>query len=147
MENVTSLLVYVDDIIVAEADIMKQERLKDWLAREYKIKNLGRLKYFLEIEVTYSKKGIGDLSFSKKVCLRYKATSTLVELNLKIGVNPNTQLKLVYLSHTRLDTFSYEFGKLIYAYPNQEYILGVRRILSYLLSMSGKGIPFNLGNG
>ena len=37
------------------------ERLKKKLAKEFKIKDLGRLKCFLRIEVTHSRKYILDL--------------------------------------------------------------------------------------
>ena len=46
---------YVDDIIVTGNDEKEQEELKQQLIREFKIKELGKLKYFLGIEVAYSK--------------------------------------------------------------------------------------------
>ena len=51
---------YVDDIIVTGNDEKEQEELKQQLIREFKIKELGKLKYFLGIEVAYSK----DLTFT-----------------------------------------------------------------------------------
>jgi len=53
--NVTTLLVYVDDIIVTEDDFVEQTQLKERLSQEFEIKDLGVLKYFLGIEVAYSK--------------------------------------------------------------------------------------------
>ena len=52
------LIVYVDDIILTEDYWEEMERLKEVLAREFEIKDLGNLKYFLGMEVTWSKKGI-----------------------------------------------------------------------------------------
>ena len=56
--ELTALLVYVDDIIVVGNDEAEKESLRKHLAREFEIKKLGELKYFLGIEVAYSKRGI-----------------------------------------------------------------------------------------
>lgn len=48
---VTILIVYVDDIIVTRNNLTEIGNLKDSLAIEFKIKNLGNLRYFLGIEV------------------------------------------------------------------------------------------------
>ena len=52
--GVTTLLVYVDDIIVTGNDEKEKEALKNCLAREFEIKDLGKLRYFLGIEVAWS---------------------------------------------------------------------------------------------
>ena len=52
------LIVYVDDIILTGDDVMEMNRLKKSLASEFKIKDLGLLRYFLGMEVARSKKGI-----------------------------------------------------------------------------------------
>ena len=56
--KVTVLLVYVDDMIVTGNDKEEQGKLKERLTREFEIKDLRVLKYFLGIEVAYSKAGI-----------------------------------------------------------------------------------------
>ncbi|KAK2980438.1 hypothetical protein RJ640_013992 [Escallonia rubra] len=56
--GVTALIVYVDDIIVTENDPDEKETLCKYLAKEFEIKDLGKLKYFLGIEVARSKNGI-----------------------------------------------------------------------------------------
>lgn len=47
--EVTTLIVYVDDIIVMDNDSTEMQLLKNWLAKEFEIKELGKLKYFLVI--------------------------------------------------------------------------------------------------
>ncbi|KAH9651461.1 protein kinase domain-containing protein [Citrus sinensis] len=54
----TFVLVYVDDIIVAGNDAAEVSRIKDFLAQKFYIKALGKLKYFLGIEVARSSRGI-----------------------------------------------------------------------------------------
>ena len=52
------LLVYVDDIILTGDDVNEMNHLKTSLAKEFEIKDLGALKYFLGMEVARSNKGI-----------------------------------------------------------------------------------------
>ena len=52
--GVTALLVYVDDVIVIGNDKEKKDSLRKCLAREFEIKELYKLKYFLGIEVVQS---------------------------------------------------------------------------------------------
>ena len=52
--GVTILLVYVDDIIVTGNDIEGINFLRTQLMKEFSIKDLGRLKYCLGIEVVIS---------------------------------------------------------------------------------------------
>ena len=56
--GVTALLVYVDDIIVTGNDERERHEVKQRLTTEFVIKEPGKLKYFLGIEVTYSTQGI-----------------------------------------------------------------------------------------
>ena len=80
---------YVDDIAVTRNDDEEQQTLEGKLAKEFLIKDLGVLKYFLGIEVAYSKVEI-FLSQRKYVLdllvetgmTRGKGTSIPVEPNI-----------------------------------------------------------------
>ena len=50
--------IYVDDIILTCDDLDELSRLKERLAKEFEIKNLSVLKYFLGMEFARSKEGI-----------------------------------------------------------------------------------------
>ncbi|KAK3006152.1 hypothetical protein RJ639_015495 [Escallonia herrerae] len=54
----TAILIYVDDILLTGNDLQEIERLKKFLLKCFRIKDLGDLKYFLGIEFSRSKKGI-----------------------------------------------------------------------------------------
>ncbi|CAA7398577.1 unnamed protein product [Spirodela intermedia] len=56
--KVTTLVVYVDDIIITGDDTEEFKCLGQNLSRKFDIKSLGRLKDFLGIEVAYLKEGI-----------------------------------------------------------------------------------------
>ncbi|XP_076926353.1 uncharacterized protein LOC143589490 [Bidens hawaiensis] len=55
---ITYLIIYVDDMIITGNDEEEVKKLKENLSTEFEMKDLGRLKYFLGIEVLRSKKGI-----------------------------------------------------------------------------------------
>ncbi|RDX96277.1 Copia protein, partial [Mucuna pruriens] len=55
--KLTLLLVYVDDMIIIGDDEIEKLTLKEKLATQFEMKELGKLKYFLEIKVAYSKQG------------------------------------------------------------------------------------------
>jgi len=55
---ITCLIIYVDDMIITGSDIEEITQLKNNLFREFEMKDLGGLKYFLGIEVLCSNKGI-----------------------------------------------------------------------------------------
>nr|GEW22889.1 putative Gag-polypeptide of LTR copia-type [Tanacetum cinerariifolium] len=55
---VTCLIIYVDDMIITGNDEEEMTRLRTNLFKEFEMKDPGRLKYFLGIEVLRSKQGI-----------------------------------------------------------------------------------------
>ena len=54
-DNITLLIVYVDKMIVTSGNSTKIEKLLSYLAKEFEMKDLGALKYFLGIEMSWSK--------------------------------------------------------------------------------------------
>jgi hypothetical protein len=54
----TAILLYVDDMIITGNDTTTVGKLKRFLHNHFRIKDLGNLKYFLGMEVAYSKQGI-----------------------------------------------------------------------------------------
>ena len=53
-----ALLVYVDDIIITSSDAIFIAFLKGFLNGQFKLKDLGRLWYFIGLEIAQSTKGI-----------------------------------------------------------------------------------------
>ena len=52
------LLVYVDDILITSNDLEAVNSLKLFLDKQFKLKDLGNLRYFLGLEVARSPNGI-----------------------------------------------------------------------------------------
>jgi len=93
-EKVTTLIVYVDDMVVTGNDPAEQAALKNYLSTEFEMKDLGSLKYFLGIEVSRCKSGI-FLSQRKYVLDLLKETdmtackpiSTPLAEGMKLGID------------------------------------------------------------
>lgn len=59
LEGKTTILIeYVNDIILTEDDLSEMNHLKKQLTSKFEIKDFGRLKYFLSMEVARSSEGI-----------------------------------------------------------------------------------------
>ncbi|KAL0541452.1 hypothetical protein IC582_021497 [Cucumis melo] len=56
--KIAILIVYVDDIVLSEDDTVEIIQLKKKMEDEFEIKDLGNLKYFLEMEVARSRECI-----------------------------------------------------------------------------------------
>lgn len=106
---------------MTENDGKERQALKQHLDKEFEIKEVGRLEYFLGIEVAHSKKGI-FISQQKYVPdllretekLACKPASTPIDPNHKLGeaeedVVTDREMyqrlvgRLIYFSHTRPD--------------------------------------------
>jgi len=118
---ITCLIIYVDDMIITGSDIEEITQIKNNLFREFEMKDLGGLKYFLGIEVLRSNKGI--FIFQRKYIMDLlaeigmvdcKPTDTPMQVNYGLKFEEGANLadkeryqwlvgKLIYLSHTRPD--------------------------------------------
>ena len=157
----TILVIYVDDIIITGNDKEERIRLEQSLTNEFAIKNLGRMKYFLGIEVAYSKDGI-ILSQQKYILdlltdtgfINCQPTKTPIEVNHKLTLNKDEQEtdignyqrligRLIYLAHTRPD-ISYVVNTLSqYMHsPRISHLQAAHRVLRYLKGTTGWGLHF-----
>ena len=125
--GIIMLLVYVDDIVITESDSIDISSLKSFLQSQFHTKDLGMLRFFIEIEVMRSKHGI-FLSQRKYVF------DLLFETG-KLGVKPSSSHMVLGVHLTREgETFAYPeryrrlVGKLNYltvTYPNIAYSVSV----------------------
>jgi hypothetical protein len=120
-KKVTTIIIYVDDMIITRDDIEEISRLKEQLPAQFEIKNLGRLKYFLGIEMAKSWRGILlsqrkymlDVLFEvgllkckpadTPIVQYHKLTEHTDQVPTNKGRCQRLVGKLIYLSHTRPD--------------------------------------------
>jgi Reverse transcriptase (RNA-dependent DNA polymerase) len=154
------LIVYVDDIVLTGNDLVEMKRLKASLAKEFEMKDLGELCYFLGIEVARSKNGVVlsqqryvlDLLSDTRM-LGCKPVNTPIDPNHKLSGEIGDQVEkrqyqclvgmLIYLAHTRPD-ISYAVS-VVSRYihdPRVTHQETAYRILRYLKGCPGKGVFF-----
>ncbi|RVW45770.1 Retrovirus-related Pol polyprotein from transposon RE1 [Vitis vinifera] len=131
--KITALIVYVDDMVVTGNDPEERKALQNYLSREFEMKDLGPLKYFLGIEVSRSSEGIF-------LSQRKYALDLLQETGMS-GCQPvNTPIEE---AHTRLDlAYALSVVSQYMHNPGEQHINAVMRILRYLKNAPGKGILF-----
>ncbi|RVX21560.1 Retrovirus-related Pol polyprotein from transposon TNT 1-94 [Vitis vinifera] len=155
------IIVYVDDIILTSDHEEKIDLLKKLLTKEFEIKDLGNLKYFLGMEIARSKKGIAvsqrkyvlDL-LNETGMLGCKPAETPMDTTVKLEESDGSAPidkgryqrlvgKLIYLSHTRPDiSFSVSVVSQFMNNPTEKHMIAVIRILRYLKMTPGKGLFF-----
>ena len=87
-DDITLFIVYVDDMIVTGTSPKEVEKLHSHLAKEFEMKDLGTLKYFLGIEVSCSKQGLFlSLRKYKLDLLNETSNSASEPVNTPIEVN------------------------------------------------------------
>ncbi|XP_058780011.1 uncharacterized mitochondrial protein AtMg00810-like [Vicia villosa] len=158
--KLAALIVYVDDIVLTGDDTVEMARVKEKLAVDFEIKDLGSMRYFLGIQVARSKNGI---VFSQQKCILdlLKETGNSGCRPADTPMDPNAKLwgegsvpvdtgrylrlvgKLIYLSHNRPDiAFSVSVVSQFMHSPYEEHLEAVYRILRYLKGKHGKGLHF-----
>jgi hypothetical protein len=69
-----ALLVYVDDILIASSDATAVTKLKLFLDAQFKLKDLGPVRYFLVLEIAKSSQGISVSQIKYALEIRCRAT-------------------------------------------------------------------------
>ncbi|XP_019184766.1 PREDICTED: uncharacterized protein LOC109179729 [Ipomoea nil] len=155
----TILLVYVDDIVITGNDPTIITILKQYLAHQFQIKDLGLLKYFLGIEVERSPTGIflNLRKYSLEILsdtgmLACKPASTPIEVSHQLNPNtgelladPSTYGRLVgrqlYLTVTRSDiTYVVTLFSQFMSAPRDMHWQAALRVVRYLKNSTDLGI-------
>ncbi|WVY93382.1 hypothetical protein V8G54_032470 [Vigna mungo] len=159
------LIVYVDDIVLTGSDYLGISQMKQHICHHFQTKDLGKLRYFLGIEVAQSNDGI-------VICQRKYALDILEETGLmncksvETPMDPNIKLlpnqgepfsdperyrrlvgKLNYLTVTRPDiSFAVSVVSQFLNSPCEDHWDAVVRILKYIKRSPGKGLLYGPNN-
>ena len=153
------VLIYVDDLLVCGNDLDFVSRFKGYLSRCFKMKDLGKLKYFLGIEVGRGEEGFMltqrkyalDL-ISDVGLLGAKPAATPMEQHHKLALDTSPFMRdaekyrrlvgrLVYLSITRPDiSYSVHILSQFMKTPRQVQWDAALRVVRYLKGTAGQGI-------
>jgi Reverse transcriptase (RNA-dependent DNA polymerase) len=158
--HITVLAVYVDDMIISRNDEGEIRLLKKKLGKEFEVKDLGQLRYFLEIEIARGAEGI-ILSQRKYVLdllteigmLGYRSAVAPIDQKFKLSAEAGEPVdreryqrlvgRLIYLRHTRPDiSFVVSVVSRYMHDPREGHMDDVYQILRYLKNALGKGLIF-----
>lgn len=112
--KIAILITYVDDIILIVDDEEEISQLKSTLVKEFEIQGLGALRYFLDVEVAQSNKGVFITQW-KYTLILLKETDMLGCKPLDTHMDPFKKLSEKE-SSKHIDKARYQrlVGKLIY---------------------------------
>ncbi|KAL2527341.1 cysteine-rich RLK (RECEPTOR-like protein kinase) 8 [Abeliophyllum distichum] len=160
-DSFTAISLYVDDMIVTGNDKEAISSTKTFLASQFKLKDLGTLKYFFRVEISRSRSGVSiyQRNYTLDILqdaglLGAKLAAFPMEQSLKFN-SPDGKLlkdptyyrrlvrKLIYLTITRPE-ISYSVNTLsqFMQAHRQPHIDIVHRLLQYLKGTAGRGLYF-----
>ncbi|GKV15082.1 hypothetical protein SLEP1_g25883 [Rubroshorea leprosula] len=162
--KITSVLVYMDELIVIENDIEEILQTKENLSVWFQMKELGELKQFLGLEVDQTKESIflcqqkHALDLLKKFgMLECKPISTPIEMNARLCSYKGKELasatmywqlieSLIYLTLSRPDiSFAIRVVSRFAQNPKKPHLEVVRHILKYVERTLDYGILYRSG--
>ncbi|XP_019255211.1 PREDICTED: uncharacterized protein LOC109233803 [Nicotiana attenuata] len=157
--------VYVDDVLVTGTDLEEIGTLKRYPHETFRIKDLGRLHYFLGLEILYKDNGvlISQRKFTMDLlsefdCMKYSALTSPLDPSTKLSANEGSLLpdpsyfrklvgKLNYLTNTRLDiSYSVQCLSQFMQNPREPHLRAAYHVLRYLKGDPNFGIFLSNSN-
>ena len=146
-----NILVYVDDLIISGTNEVVVQRFKDYLNQCFHMKDLGKLKYFLGIEVAQNSEGLFlcqqkyvlDIIFETGL-LGAKPAKTPLKQNHKLALATGSILKdpapyrrlvgrLIYLTITRPKlSYCVHILAQFMQQSKQDHLAAIVRVVHYL---------------
>ncbi|GKB73301.1 ribonuclease H-like domain-containing protein, partial [Tanacetum coccineum] len=160
-----ALLVYVDDIVVTGNDISEINKFKDLLSSTFNIRDLGKLMFFLGIEVIETDKEL--VLTQRKYCIELLHEFGLSACKpIFVPMPPNFVLpfkhtdedpflenitgyqqligKLIYLTHTRADIAYSVYCLAQHKHsPLKSHVVSALDVLRYLRGSTSKGLRYS----
>ncbi|KAL4324423.1 hypothetical protein GQ457_11G022250 [Hibiscus cannabinus] len=164
-DDFIALLIYVDDVVLASPNIAAITDIKEYLDNAFKIKDLGKLNFFLGFEIARSSVGINlcqrkytlDL-LNDSGFIDSKPAPTPIVPNKHLSKQDGIPLddvtgyrilvgKLLYLTNSRPDiSFAVQQLSQFISAPTDLHLKALHRVLRYLKGTPGQGIFFPASN-
>lgn len=164
-DNVLIVSVYVDDVIYTSSSMIMREAFKASMKKEFAMSDLGKMKYFLGVEVTQDKKGIfiNQRKYASEVMKRFgmeqcnsvrnptvqgcKLTKEGAGSQVDATLYKQIVGSLRYLTATRPDLiYSVNLVSRYMEKPTEQHLLAVKRILRYVQGTMEYGIQYQSDN-
>lgn len=149
--SVVFVAVYVDDVILTSTNLEEITELKVFLHNKFRIKDLGKLHYFLGLEMLYKDDGviICQRKFTMDLirefdCLTYSPVGSPLDPTVKLSKDEGTLLpdpgyyrklvgKLNFLTNTRLDiAYTVKHLSQFMQTPREPHLKAFVHVLRYL---------------
>ena len=153
------ILIYVDDFIIACNDLSTLQKFKNYLCQCFKMKDLGKLKYFLGIEVARTREGmfISQRKYTLDIVaeaglLACKPSAVPIELNYKLALSKNELIadpapyrrlvgRLIYLTFTRPELcYAVHILSQFMKAPQKDHWDAAQRVIRYLKGCPSQGV-------
>ena len=160
------IAVYVDDIVLAGKSDQRLAEVKQALANQFQVKDMGELHYFLGVKVVQDKKSsdvwIGQPAYATSVLQKYgmenvKTVNTPVDTSTKLMKAKEDEEcvdqqryqsavgSLLYLSNSTRPDITYAVSNVAKysANPAKQHWIAVKRIFRYLKGTLNHGLLYN----
>lgn len=156
---------YVDDLIFTGTDLLVCEEFKNSMKHEFDMTDLGRMKYFLGVEIEQVEEGIFlcQNKYAQEIITRFGMENCNA---VKNPIVPGTRLSkeggedvdatqykqligsLMYLTNTRPDImYVVCFLSRFMAYPKNVHMLAAKRVIRYIKGTSEMGLLYKRSSG
>lgn len=162
--DVLVVSVYVDDLIYTGSSMEMIEEFKKSMMEEFSMTDLGKMKYFLGVEVIQDEKGIfiNQRKYAAEIIKKYGMDESnsvknpivpgqkLTKAGVGVLVDPSEFKQLIgslrYLTTTQPDLiFSVNLVSRYMESPTEQHMLAVKKILRYVQGTQGLGIQYKCG--
>lgn len=159
--SITVILVYVDDLLVAGNDSKMISRTKYFLSTMFHMKDLGKVRYFLGLEVDQTHQGIfiSQAKYTQDLIQEYgmkncRPLKLPLDTHTKLTPNSGTPLphpeqyqkligKLIYLTLTRPNiSFAVHILSTFMHQPTSSHFQAAKRVIRYLFGSVNQGLFF-----